>query len=208
MNKLFNYNKDKDKRIYTILGIKIKIARKHKNKNKLDVPNCASVGRYSYCGSILAINPPYCKIGSFCSIANEVKIGVSEHPTHFLSTSPYFYKKLGFREMDKEMNFVKEVVIGNDVWIGQSAFIKGGVTIGDGAVIGAYAVVTKDVPPYAIVGGSPAKIIKYRFSEEIRKELLVLKWWDLPDHLIKTLPFEDINQCLIQLRIIRKSINV
>ncbi len=213
MSKLFSFKKNEYHHIWQILGLKIKFHRKRyigKKKNGhypvLPVPNCHKVGRFSYCGPQLAINPEHCEIGSFCSIANEVKIGVSEHPCHFLSTSPYFYKKLGFKEMISNMDFVSDVKIGNDVWIGHSAFIKGGVNIGDGAIIGAYAVVTKDVPPYAIVGGVPAKIIRYRFSANVIEELLKLRWWDLPDDIIKELPFEDINACLKELRKIRKKV--
>ena len=88
------------------------------------------------------------------------------------------------------------ITIGNDVWIGDGAFIKNGVTIGDGAIIGARAVVTKDIPPYAIVVGVPAKILKYRFSEQIIDRLLNTKWWNLDDSIIKKLPYYDIDKCL------------
>nr|WP_274708021.1 CatB-related O-acetyltransferase [Arthrobacter sp. H16F315] len=76
------------------------------------------------------------------------------------------------------------VIIGNDVWIGASAFISSGVTVGHGAVIAAHAVVTKDVPPYAVVGGNPAKVIKYRFEPGIVEQLLDVAWWDWPDETI------------------------
>ena len=79
----------------------------------------------------------------------------------------------------------KRVKVGNDVWIGTKVIVMGGVTIGDGAVIGAGSIVTKDVPPYAIVAGVPAKIIRYRFSEEIVKELQNIKWWNLPEDILK-----------------------
>ena len=94
----------------------------------------------------------------------------------------------------------KKVTIGNDVWIGIKATIMPNITIGDGAVIGANAVVTKDVPPYAVVVGVPAKIIKYRFDEEIIKDLLELKWWNYSESFIKTLPFEDVRECIKLLR--------
>ena len=100
----------------------------------------------------------------------------------------------------KKYSNERPVKIGNDVWIGRGAFIKGGVTIGDGAVIAAHAVVTKDVPPYAIVCGVPAKIIKYRFDCETIKELLDLKWWnyDLAD--FGELNWEDVKSSISKIR--------
>ena len=79
--------------------------------------------------------------------------------------------------------------MGNDVWIGENAHIMSGVTIGDGAIVGSEALVTKDIPPYAIVGGNPAKIIKYRFDEYTIEKLLKIKWWDFgEDELVKIIP--------------------
>lgn len=90
----------------------------------------------------------------------------------------------------------REVIIGNDVWIGAGVFIKGGIKIGDGAVIAAHAVVTKDVPPYAIVGGVPAKILKYRFTDDVIRKLLDLKWWDYDIAAIQGLDWSDIHKCI------------
>ena len=92
------------------------------------------------------------------------------------------------------------IKIGNDVWIAENVTIIGNVNIGDGAIIAFGAIVTHDIPPYAIVGGVPAKIIKYRFSQEIIDELLELKWWNLPYEFIVTLPFNDINQCILKIK--------
>ena len=122
-------------------------------------------------------------IGKFCSIASNVTIGLANHPMHLLSTSPVFYdntQPLPFfftdKKYDKEL--ILETVIFADVWIGQGAMIKAGVKIGVGAIIGAGAVVTKDVEAYSIIGGVPAKHIKYRFEEELRVKLLNLEWWN------------------------------
>ena len=121
-------------------------------------------------------------IGKFCSIGPEVCIGLGIHPTNLKSTYPGFYTRSEYYRVEKLYDFdgeeYKQVEIGNDVWIGARATILDGVKIGDGAVIAAGAVVTKEVPPYAIVGGVPAKVIKYRFSESRIKELLDEKWWD------------------------------
>ena len=145
------------------------------------------MGRYSYMGdNCVAVNA---KIGSFCSIAGYCCIGGGAHPTDRFSTSPVFYEGRNvFRKNFSEMTFdaEKPVVIGNDVWIGEKVFIKDGITIGDGAIIGALSIVTHDVPPYAIVGGVPAKLIRYRFSPDVIDKHLELQWWNLPDEILKS----------------------
>lgn len=98
------------------------------------------------------------------------------------------------------------IEIGNDVWIGDNVTIKNGVKIGDGAVIGACALVTKDIPPYAIVGGVPAKIIKYRFEEKIINELLELKWWNFNDEILKTIQYDNILDAIATLKKIKNSL--
>lgn len=161
--------------------------------------NIKHVGDYSYCAEQpLIMDRINSRIGRFVSIGRGVSIGMSNHPLDFLSTSPFFYfNSLGFKDKDMpqhdEYRILPPVIIGNDVWIGDNVKIKNGIKIGDGAVIGTSAVVTKDVPPYAIVTGIPAKIIKYRFSEDIIKELLELKWWEMDYETIKKIPYDDIN---------------
>jgi len=151
----------------------------------------STIGRYTYtCYDDEIVN---CEIGQFCSISDEVVIGGAEHPTSWVSTSPVFQnvKHSGPKKKFSEFDFegIKKTVIGNDVWIGRRAIIKAGVTVGDGAVIGSGSVVTKDIPPYAIVGGVPAKVIKYRFDENTIAELLKTKWWDLPDEKIESVAY-------------------
>lgn len=132
-------------------------------------------------------------IGKFCSIACGTKflLNSANHSLRSLSTYPF---PLFFEEWEQDPRNVTmswdnkgDIVIGNDVWIGFEAVILAGVTIGDGAVIGTRAVVTKDVPPYAIVGGVPAKPIKKRFSEKTIKALLQIQWWDWPKEKIQKL---------------------
>jgi acetyltransferase-like isoleucine patch superfamily enzyme len=123
-------------------------------------------------------------IGSFCSIAAEVLfLQSSEHRTDCVSTYPF--RKLLFDERalppEKRGNSKGPIIIGNDVWIGRRAMILSGVRIGHGAVVGAGSVVTKDVPPYAIVAGNPARIVRYRFDRETIAALLRIAWWDWPD---------------------------
>jgi virginiamycin A acetyltransferase len=110
-------------------------------------------------------------IGRFCSIAYNVTIGMGNHATHLLSSHPFatkanFDNKYDSPFLAKSYDWSKRTIIGHDVWIGQGVIVLLGVTVGNGAVLAAGAVVTKDVPPYAIVGGVPAKIIRYRFDEQ------------------------------------------
>lgn len=127
------------------------------------------------------------KIGSFCSIAGGVKILLGgNHNIKAITTFP-FYERLANITKHKETK--GDVVIGSDVWLATDCLILSGVTIGHGAVVAARAVVTKDIPPYAIVGGNPAKIIRYRFADEVIQELLANPWWELPqDEIIKIAP--------------------
>lgn len=147
----------------------------------------STIGDYSYVGPNSRII--YCNIGKFCSIAGDSAIGMGTHSLNHISTASIFTAPVNgtrIKWTDKQsFEEYKTVNIGNDVWIGQRVLVMGGVSIGHGAVIGAGAVVTKDVPPYAVVGGVPAKVIKYRFSAETINALLDLEWWNLPDELLK-----------------------
>lgn len=123
-------------------------------------------------------------IGKFCSIACGAKFMLTSanHKMSSLSTYPFpiFYEEWGLdaKDIRNAWDNKGDIVIGNDVWIGYEAVIMAGVTIGDGAIIGTRAVVTKDVPPYTIVGGVPAKPIRKRFDDETIERLIKLRWWD------------------------------
>lgn len=160
---------------------------------KIDVGNNVHINRAELKGSIVVgnytslsgpnivvsskINP--IKLGKFCSIARNVSIQEASHRLDRISSS-YIGKHVFnlSQENSNERISKGEIIIGNDVWIGIGAVILSGVNIGHGAVIGAGSVVTSDIPPYAIAGGIPAKIIKYRFSGDLIAKLLDLKWWD------------------------------
>lgn len=144
------------------------------------VLNNCKLDDYSYVGSDSNINN--CIIKKFTSIGPNAMIGLGEHPSRdFLTTHPAFYshnkpfKTFTDKTYFKEYNCTK---IGNDVWIGANCIIKGGVVIGDGAIIASGSVVTKDVESYSIVGGVPAKHIRYRFSVSELKKIKQFKWWD------------------------------
>lgn len=151
-------------------------------------------------------------IGRYTCIANEVMTVAGNHPLSLVSVHPAFYSvahKPSYVKQSKFENFNYidpekkiSVKIGNDVWIGARAMLLEGIIIGDGAVVAAGAVVTKDVPPYAIVGGVPAKIIKYRFKEETIQKLLNLKWWEKGQIWIRNhaYDFDDVEKLFVNIQ--------
>ncbi len=161
------------------------IARTAKVESGCNIVNIV-LGNHSFCGYDCEI--VNCEIGSFCSIANNVIIGGSMHPMNWVSMSPVFYEgrdSVKTKFSTHKLMAVKKTNIGHDVWIGQYALIRQGVHIGTGAVIGMGSVVTKDVEPYSIVAGSPAREIRKRFDELTIIKLLESKWWEYDDDQLK-----------------------
>jgi len=162
-----------------------------------------------------------CQIGRYCSIGENVQAGRGNHPLNWLSTSPFQYLAQSdvfssHESMPAEFKAwnewggpvagnlespseVQAITIGHDVWIGHGAFIKPGVTIGNGAVVGAFAVVTRDVPAYAIVAGNPARIKKMRFSDALIDRLEQSEWWKYAIWDLKGIQFDQVEKALTEL---------
>lgn len=157
------------------------------------------IGRATYLRRDVFVDD-YTEIGRYCSIANDVIIAASEHPITNFSTHPISY------DVDNYPNKECKTIIGHDVWIGTRAIIKKGVTIGNGAVIAAGAVVTKNVPPYAVVAGVPTKIIKYRFEDEEIDELQKLEWWNFPIDSLSDMKNLSIKDAIAKLKEIKSNI--
>lgn len=183
----------------------------HRGKYDVDL-----IGAYTYIGGGNTTLRHVGLIGRFCAIARNLQAGDFEHPTNFLSAHPLFQASPGWRPFAADFiarnsamieksqrlanalyeNRFGKIQIGNDVWIGEGVFIRRGVEIGDGAIIGARSVVTRDVPPYAIVAGSPAKIVRYRFESDVIDELLRLQWWLYGLSALDGVDFTDIDLAL------------
>ncbi|OJU08786.1 MAG: hypothetical protein BGN86_04010 [Caulobacterales bacterium 68-7] len=170
----------------------------------LEGENIFSLGAFSFSHAAL---PAAAKVGRYCSIGERVNYFGSNHPTGFVSTSPFFYEtKKGFMSMPFEHEGVaprkvdlsstrrRRAVVEHDVWIGEGVTLGWNLTVGVGSVIAARSVVTKDVPPYAIVAGVPAKVVRFRFPEELAARLLASGWWNYNLTKFYDLPFNDPEQ--------------
>jgi acetyltransferase-like isoleucine patch superfamily enzyme len=201
INNFFFYSFTRDKKVgKNVAAYGSFLEGKNKiNDNTVFVKS--RLGRGSYLGANCYFSGT--EIGKYCSIGSYVKVITANHPSrNFVTTHPAFFslsKQAGFtyttEQRFQEQKLLDEqkgisVSIGNDVWIGEEAIIMGGVKIHNGAIIGARALVTRDIPPYAKVGGVPAKIIGKRFNEDEIEFLLNLKWWDKDESwIIEYAPF-------------------
>ena len=155
----------------------------HVQINRRNIIDNTTIGRYSYTGANSILKSTV--IGSFCSISWNVSITGNKHEYKQLSTHP-FWQLPSFGIVDENVPHKIDIIhLGNDVWVAANACIMPGVTIGDGAVIGAGSVVTKDVPPYAVMVGNPAQVLKKRFCDDWIERLLRIKWWDFPEKELK-----------------------
>jgi virginiamycin A acetyltransferase len=157
-------------RSLSVSGCAIGNSREIETMHSSSIDSTSSIGSYTYIGCYTNITKS--RIGRYCSVANNVSIGQGEHRLDRVTTSAKFYAT------PWETLTANDCVIESDVWIGVDAVVLRGVKIGVGAVVAANAVVTKDVPDFAIVGGVPARFIRYRFSEEKQKIILASRWWE------------------------------
>ncbi len=178
----------KDIRVHFSARIKNVSFNNHNRIYEHCVVENSTLGKFTYVSASSVLNNV--SIGSYTSIGPSCKIGLGIHPSDtFVSTSPIFYStKNMFKAKFTAINFFDEysrIKIGNDVWIGANVIIKDGVRIGDGAIVAAGAVVTKDVSPYEIIGGVPAKHMRFRFDEAKISFLLKTKWWDFEERALR-----------------------
>lgn len=170
--------------------------------------NYLQVGAFcSISGGLLG----HCEVGRYCAFAPEVVIGANEHPTDWLTVSRVTHVR-GLHEWDAFLypddperarssvmpydKSTRTTRIGNDVWIGQRSLIRSGITVGDGAIVAAGSVVSKDVPPFAIVAGVPARVIKMRFADALVERLLRLQWWRYNVYDFEKIPYDRIEAAL------------
>lgn len=167
------------------VGLRTKIGRHVIIRAGAEVSPAVEIGDYSYISGPRSYVEA-ARIGKYCSIARATTIGVSGHTLHFVTTHPiiidpsYGFVPTAFPEEQKPAP-----EIGHDVWIGMGSFVMRGVRIGHGAVVAANSVVTRDVAPYSVVAGNPARHIKYRFDEDIIAALLKIQWWNWPEQDVK-----------------------
>jgi phosphonate metabolism protein (transferase hexapeptide repeat family) len=163
----------------------------------------STFGDYSYTAGDVSII--YSEVGKFCSIASHARLNPGNHPMERVTQHHMTYRRVqyGFDDTDDESFFnwrrADKVTVGHDVWIGHGAILLPGVTVGTGAVVGAGAVVTKDIEPYTIVVGVPAKPIRRRFAPEVAGQLMAIAWWDWPRELLEE-RFTDFNDLELFLR--------
>jgi acetyltransferase-like isoleucine patch superfamily enzyme len=172
--------------------------------NKCDVGRYFGLGCFSYVANS--------QIGRYCTFGARVSVGAFSHPTDWLSIHEFQYRDTtniyGNSILDGGVNIApmnSRTNIGSDVWIGDNACVKAGVSLGHGVIVGLGAVVVKDVPPYAIVGGNPARILRYRFPEDVVRTLIQVRWWELDMTCLKGIDFTNIDMAIASIEKIQKT---
>lgn len=179
----------------------------HSCINKCNIDRYFGLGCFSYIANS--------HVGRYCTFGSRISIGAFSHPTDWLSIHEFQYRDtiniygssiLKSRENIAPVNVATQ--IGCDVWIGDNACVLAGKSVGHGAILGLGAVVVSDVPPYAIMVGNPAKILRYRFRQDVIASLLSLKWWDLDMQHLKGIDFSDVNNAIAMVKKIRHDFEI
>jgi acetyltransferase-like isoleucine patch superfamily enzyme len=190
---------------YIRIGVGAKIIRSNIAGNlTVEIDSCINVcdvGRYFGLGCFSYV--AHSKIGRYCTFGSRVSIGAFSHPTDWLSIHEFQYRDTidiyGDSILDGGVNIAPRSAatnIGSDVWIGDNACVRAGMSLGHGSIVGLGAVVVSDVPPYAIVGGNPARVLRYRFDSEVVDALLRLSWWELDMMYLKGIDFSDVHKAI------------
>lgn len=171
--------------------------------NKCDLGRYFGLGCFSYVANS--------QVGRYCTFGARISVGAFSHPTNWLSIHEFQYRNTvniyGSSVLEGDVNIAPinaATSIGCDVWIGDNACVRAGMSLGHGAIVGLGAVVVSDVPPYAIVVGNPARVLRYRFNEDVVDTLLRLKWWELDMMYLKGVDFSDINKAIASIEQIRQ----
>ena len=171
--------------------------------NKCDIDQYFGLGCFSYVSNS--------SVGRYCTFGTRISVGAFSHPTNWLSIHEFQYRDTsqiyGNTILEGGVNLAPvnaRTNIGCDVWIGDNACVRAGISLGHGAIVGLGAVVVSDVPPYAIVAGNPARILRYRFNEDVIDALLQLRWWELDMLHLKGIDFSDVNKSMLNIEKIRK----
>lgn len=192
--------------VVRVPGVQVTVEPPVRFQNRIEFKTSVKIGAFTYLNSGDALR---CRsIGRYCSIAGGLRSGQMEHPTEWLSTSPFQYKPQQFGFSTAAADYVavpaertatfrgRNPIIGHDVWIGSGVTLLRSVRIGNGAIVAAGAVVTQDVPPFAIVGGVPAKVIRFRFDPATIERLQEIAWWRFSPQQLSGVPFDDTNAAL------------
>ena len=178
----------------------------------VQIKNDTKIDKFSFLNWDTIVYPNV-HIGSYCSIGRNVHLGLAVHPNDWLSTHTFQYNSDWFPQVETYRKITRKkrhlhhapTIIGSDVWIGNGALVRSGIRIGHGAIIGAGSVVTKNVPPYSIVGGVPAKLIRSRFPPDIVAELLETQWWKLNPEKLDGIDFSNIRSALTHLQKMKRA---